>query len=94
MVDDIPEEVKNKRNQILLADLEEYASKRNLEFLGRELPVLVEGVSKRNENRWTGRTDLNKTCNFPPVDGIAPGRIVKVKITRTSSNALQGEITE
>ena len=92
MPDDVPDEVKHERNQILLADLEEYAEKRNQQFKGRVLPVLVEGVSKRNKERWTGRTDLNKTCNFPPVPGLAEGDMVNLKITRCSANSLSGEI--
>ena len=56
------------------------------------LPVLVEGVSKRNGEKWTGRSDLNKTCNFSPVPCIEAGDIVDLRITRCSANSLGGEI--
>ncbi len=92
MPDDVPEQVKHDRNQLLLADLEAYAEKRNNDFKGRVLPVLVEGVSKRNSTKWTGRSDLNKTCNFAPVPGLAVGDIVDLKINRCSANSLGGEI--
>ena len=92
MLDDVSEEVKHERNQILLADLEAFATLRNAQFKGRVLPVLVEGVSKRNERKWTGRTDLNKVCNFDWKEGVNPGDIANVKITRTTSNSLSGEI--
>ncbi|MBO4511822.1 MAG: tRNA (N6-isopentenyl adenosine(37)-C2)-methylthiotransferase MiaB [Victivallales bacterium] len=92
MTDDVPEETKNQRNQLLLADLEEYAGRRNSTFVGRELEVLVEGTSKRNANRWTGRSDLNKTCNFPPVEGLLPGDMATVMIEKASASALQGKV--
>ena len=92
MADDVPDAVKHERNQILLADLEEYAATRNNAFKGRILQVLVEGVSKRNSTKWTGRSDLNKTCNFNPVDGVKPGDIVDFKVTRCSANSLGGEV--
>ena len=94
MADDVPEEVKHERNQILLGDLEAFAERRNQLFKGRILPVLVEGVSKRNKERWTGRSDLNKTCNFSPVPGLKEGDMVNLNITRCSANSLSGEIVE
>ena len=92
MADDVSDSVKHERNQILLADLEEYAATRNNAFKGRVLPVLVEGVSKRNSDKWTGRSDLNKTCNFNSVEGVRPGDIVGFRVTRCSANSLGGEI--
>lgn len=89
--DDIPEDTKHQRNQTLLEDLAAGSERRNERFRGRTLDVLVEGVSKRNEERWTGRTDLNKVCNFVPVPGVQPGAVVQVKITRSTANSLFGE---
>ena len=94
MPDDVSDAAKHERNQILLADLEAYAARRNGEFKGRVVPVLVEGVSKRNGAKWTGRTDLNKTCNFEPVPGIEAGDMVDLRITRCSANSLGGEIVD
>ncbi|MBR0458739.1 MAG: tRNA (N6-isopentenyl adenosine(37)-C2)-methylthiotransferase MiaB [Victivallales bacterium] len=91
--DDVTDEQKHLRNQLLLADLEEYASARNAACLGQDLEVLVEGVSKRNPDRWTGRTLLNKTCNFAPVPGLRPGDLVNIHITAASANALTGNVT-
>lgn len=90
--DDVPEEVKHERNQALLDDLEQAAIVRNRSFQGRVLEVLVEGVSKRNPDRWTGRCDLNKTCNFAPTPGLAPGMLAPFRVLRTSANSLFGEI--
>ena len=90
--DDVPEDVKHERNQLLLDDLEQAAAVRNRSFQGRVLEVLVEGVSKRNPDRWTGRSELNKTCNFAPVAGLEPGALAPFRVLRTSANSLVGEI--
>jgi tRNA-N(6)-(isopentenyl)adenosine-37 thiotransferase enzyme MiaB len=90
--DDVSEETKHLRNQILLEDLEAGAAERNARFKDTIQEILVEGVSKRNAERWTGRTMLNKVCNFLPVEGIKPGDLVNVRIKRTTANSLFGEI--
>ncbi len=90
--DDVPEDIKHERNQILLADLENGAAARNARFKDSIQEILVEGISKRNADRWTGRTMLNKVCNFLPVEGIKPGDLVNVRIKRTTANSLFGEI--
>ncbi len=92
--DDVPEEVKHERNQILLSDLEAGAAERNARFRGRLQEVLVEGVSKRNPERWTGRTDLNKVVNFMPSPDVHVGDLVNVRITRTTANSLFGELCQ
>jgi tRNA-2-methylthio-N6-dimethylallyladenosine synthase len=94
MNDDVPEEQKMERNQILLNDLTDSVEKRNKGYLAQTVEVLVEGQSKRNEKRWTGRTDLNKVCIFPPVDGVTPGQLRRVKICRTTANSLFGDIMQ
>ena len=92
MPDDVPDAVKRERNQLLLQDLTEFAEKRNKEFLGTKQEVLVEGPSARNPARWTGRTPLNKTVNFPWQEGLTPGEIRTIAITATSANALTGKL--
>lgn len=92
--DDVPEELKHERNQLLLNDLAELVERRNQAYLGRMVEVLVEGVSKRNESRWTGRTDLNKVCLFTPRATTRVGDLLSVKVTRTTANSLFGEIVE
>ena len=89
--DDVPEEEKHLRNQILLDELAECAARHNAQAVGTVVPVLVEGPSPRNKARWCGRSDLNKMVLFDPADGIAVGDIVDFRITRTTGNALYGE---
>lgn len=90
--DTVPQRVKEERNQLLLADLAERA-KRNIDALvGSEQRVLVEGVSRRMAERWTGRTDGNRTVNFEPVPGLKPGMMVTVEILRAGAVSLFGRI--
>jgi len=89
--DDVPEEVKHERNQLLLEELERSATAHNKAAVGSVVPVMVEGPSPRNKTRWFGRSDLNKMVHFEPADGIAVGDIVDFRITRATGNALYGE---
>ncbi len=90
--DDVPEDEKHRRNQLLLEDLAAGASKRNRRFWGQVVEVLVEGESKRNPARWTGRTDLNKVCLFSPRPGLQPGQILPLLIQRSTASSLFGEL--
>lgn len=92
MDDDVPQEVKEERNQILLADLEKRAELSHAALLGREFELLVEGPSKRNPSRWCGRTDTFQQAVFDPDPAIAPGDYVRVRIERTTPTTLYGVV--
>lgn len=92
MEDDVPQETKEQRNAILLKDLEIRQEKRNALLSGRTFEVLVEGPSKRNPKRFSGRTDHFKTVLFEPEPGVKPGDFVSVEITRTTPMSLYGQI--
>jgi len=76
----------------LLSDLSDITQKHNKALEGNTLKVLVEGPSKRNSERWTGRTTTNKVTIFEPEPKIKPGDIIQVKIDRSTSMTLFGEI--
>ena len=63
----------------------------NKKYEGRSYPVLVEGISKRNGNMVSGRTDCGRMVNFAGTEQLI-GQIVNVKITQTKLNTLLGEI--
>lgn len=64
MPDQVPLNVKKERLQ-RLTDLQNRISlEKNLEYVGRRVRVLVEGVSKNNPDFYTGRTDSNKIVIF------------------------------
>ncbi len=86
--DQLPQEVKEERNQILLADLERRSQKRNQALIGTEQQILIEGVSPRNPERWSGRTDGNRTVIFLPETGDKPGEFKTVTIAKASSMSL------
>ncbi len=92
--DDVPQEVKEERNRILLEDMEASLEKRNASLAGRTFDVLAEGPSKRNPNRWQGRTDTFKNVVFLPPPGVKEGDIVPVTIRRTTAMTLYGDIPE
>ena len=92
MTDDVPTSVKEERNQLLLADLSARSEAANSALNGKIVEVLVEGVSKRNSERMSGRSRSNRVVIFDPVPGTGSGDIVNVRIDRTSAVSLFGKI--
>jgi len=88
MEDQVPQKVKEERNQLLLGDLSKHVANSNAEYKGQTVEVLVEGPSKRNSERWCGRTSNNKMAIFDPAPEIAVGDIIEVKVKRTTSMSL------
>ena len=91
LADDVPEEEKRRRNQILLGTQERISAERNRERIGRQLEVLVEGPSKRDPRRQTGRTDTHQIVNFEAGRDLR-GRFVTVEITDATAFALTGRV--
>ena len=92
--DSVPEEVKEERNQILLADLAARVEKRLAGMKNETVEVLVEGVSPRNPDRWSGRTGTNIMVHFEPDDKIETGTLRNVKIIQTNPVSLFGKLTD
>lgn len=82
---------KKKNFGRLLGTQNDISKKKNLEYMGRTVEVLVEGLSKYNDNALTGRTDSNKVVNFAG-DARLIDKLVNVKITEAHSWFLNGEI--
>ena len=64
----------------------------NLVYEGQIYEILVEGPSKKDPTRLTGRTRTNKIINFPG-DPALIGEVVPVQVTRAGLYALEGEVT-
>lgn len=92
MEDDVSDEEKMRRNQVLLADLDIQGQNKNEALIGSIQEVLVEGPSLRNTERWAGRTPGNKIAVFPPVKGVEPGTLIKVRIVRAAPQTLYGKV--
>lgn len=61
--------------------------------VGKIFEVLVEGTSKSNDNRLSGRTRTNKLVHFQGSDKLV-GQLVSVKITQALAHSLLGELME
>ena len=89
--DDVPEEVKIRRLNELIALQTEISAQRNAQDVGRTFDVLVEGFSKRSRQQLCGRTEQNKMVVFDKA-GHHIGETVRVKITGSTSATLLGEV--
>lgn len=91
LADDVPEEVKVRRLEELIALQNELSAECNRRCEGREFDVLVEGVSKRSREQLFGRTEQNKVVVFDR-SNHRPGETVRVRIVSSSSATLKGEV--
>jgi tRNA-2-methylthio-N6-dimethylallyladenosine synthase len=92
MEDQVPQNVKEERNQILLKELGKYTSANNASYVDSIQEVLVEGPSRRNKKRWAGKTESFQVVIFDPTPETKLGQLVKVKITHSTSATLFGEL--
>ncbi len=92
MADDVPNGVKQERNQVLLKLQERISDEIYRGRIGGVEEVLVEGVSKRDATRLTGRNRANQIVVFPggESEGLA-GKLVEVRITGATPLTLMGE---
>ena len=88
--DDVPEEVKIRRLEELIALQNELSAESNQRCIGQEYEVLIEGVSKRSKEQLFGRTEQNKVVVFDR-GNYRPGQYARVRITDASSATLKGE---
>ena len=88
--DDVPEEVKLRRLNEMIALQNELSAESYRKDVGKGFMVLVEGTSKRSRNQLFGRTEQNKVVVFDRGNHHV-GDFVKVRITSSSSATLQGE---
>jgi tRNA-2-methylthio-N6-dimethylallyladenosine synthase len=90
LVDDVPRAEKKARNHALLRALEENGRRRNLDWVGRRVEVLVEGVSKLDPNRMAGRARDFRMVVFPRAPEDRPGCFVEVEVEETTAGTLVG----
>jgi tRNA-2-methylthio-N6-dimethylallyladenosine synthase len=90
--DDVPEEVKKRRLQevIALHRLQSLASMKK--EVGRNVKVLIEGDSKKSVEHWVGRSDNNKVVVFPKTNNHpGKGNYANVLITECTAGTLLGK---
>lgn len=85
--DDVPEEVKSKRLEEIIALQNEISKERNKNEIGKTFEVLVEGTSKKSDEQLFGRTSQNKVAVFPRKN-LSKGNLVNVKVESTTQTTL------
>ena len=91
MENQVPEEIKHERFNRLKELVESQIAENNKKYIGTIQKVLVEGVSKTNNEFLTGRTDSNKVVNFVGCEEMI-GNMVDLKIVSEHMWYLKGEI--
>jgi len=91
MKDDVPEEVKTRRLNEIIALQNELSAVSKKADIGRTLEVLVEGQAKKPAGAMMGRTSGNKVVVFQASD-VQPGGYVNVTVTRSTSATLIGNL--
>lgn len=93
MENNLSEEVKSERLQRLNELVNKYSKEANDRYLGKIVPVLLEGVSEKDDECLMGYTDTMKLVNVK-CDKKLIGNIVDVKITDVKTWSMDGEIVE
>ena len=91
--DDVPEEVKIRRLNEIIAQQNILSAESNRRDEGKTFKILAEGFSKRSREQLYGRTEQNKVVVFDKGDKRI-GQYVNVRITSSSSATLKGEIAD
>lgn len=79
--DDVSTAEKCRRDQVLLADQELRGKQRNEALVGTIREVMVEGPSKRNKNRLSGRDTGNRIVVWEKTSDLPAGTLINLKIT-------------
>lgn len=88
--DDVPDEVKRERNQLMLKAQEEIDLSRRRSLVGSKVEVLVDGVSKQDDRHRSGRTRQNDIAVFQGDDTMT-GQLVCLRIVDATALTLFGE---
>jgi tRNA-2-methylthio-N6-dimethylallyladenosine synthase len=86
----VPAELREERNQRLLQLINEPGKRKHSAFIGRRVQILVEGPSKKNPARLTGRTRCNKIVVFEGSDRHR-GQLLEVKVVRAGPFTLYAD---
>ena len=90
MEDDVTEETKARRLQEIVDLQQKHAWLRAEEFIGQTVEVLIEKVSKKSTEEFSGRNSQSITVVFPK-ENYKIGDFVNVRILSCTSGTLKGE---
>ena len=91
MKDEVSNSVKEDRLHLLNRLINQYSFENNQKYLNKVVPVLIQGVSEKDQNKVYGYTDTMKLVNVI-ADQDVIGKIISVKITDAKSFSLDGEM--
>lgn len=94
MENQVPEEIKQRRLEMLQSLLKEIIYEKNRYMEGKVVPVLVESRSKKEKTELMGRTPCFRIVNFSAHKDVKIGKTINVKITRGFKNSLKGELVD
>ena len=91
--DDVPEEIKKRRLQEIVALQGKLSFESNQRDIGKSFKVLIEGDSKRSSDDWMGRNTQNKVIVFSKGNqDLKKGNYAWVKVNDCTQATLLGEI--
>jgi tRNA-2-methylthio-N6-dimethylallyladenosine synthase len=91
--DDVPEEVKKKRLNEIVALQNRLSRESNQQDVGKTFKVLIEGDSKKSDKDWMGRNSQNKVVVFPKEQhGLNKGDYALVKVYDSTGATLLGKV--
>jgi len=91
--DDIPEEIKKRRLNEILAMQQKNSAKKTQAAVGKIHKVLIEGVSKKSDEMLMGRNTQNTVVVFPK-GNLKKGQYVNVLVNKCTSTTLIGEVVD
>ncbi|MDP2059422.1 MAG: tRNA (N6-isopentenyl adenosine(37)-C2)-methylthiotransferase MiaB [Flavobacteriaceae bacterium] len=88
--DDVPEAVKKRRLQEIVALQRNHSLYRSQQQVGKTFEVLIEGESKKSSAHWMGRNSQNSVVVFPK-ENYQKGDFAMVKVKSCTSATLIGK---
>ena len=96
--DDVPEPIKQRRHDTLMAAQQQIVFERNASWVGRRVEALIEGAHPETEHLLVARhrgQAAEVDGQILVQDGIAPpGSFVEIELTETAGYDLVGRILE
>lgn len=90
----VPREVAAQRMERLRAVVERSSLHANRARIGRVEEVLVEGPSRKDPSRLTGRTRQNRLVHFESAESMRPGTYAEVRVTDATTTSLRGDLVQ
>ena len=91
--DDISAELKQRRLEEIITLQQKHSFERNKRFLNSECSVLIDKLSKKSNEYWSGRTSENNVVVFPKYN-FSLGDIVNVKVKDCTTATLIGDVNK